>query len=79
MSDRPSTTYDMREMMIMSQWNILRPYTTWLCPPETQAAQINHFRLREGKCHEHTYATVCCVTLCCNIHQPGFLAKIWGR
>jgi len=22
---------------------------------------------------------ICCVTRCCNIHQPGFLAKIWER
>ena len=35
MSDRPETTYDMGKMMIISQGNMLRPYTTWLCPPGT--------------------------------------------
>jgi len=35
MSDRPETTYDMGKMMIISQGNMLRPYTSWLCPPGT--------------------------------------------
>jgi len=54
MYDELLTTYDTGEMMIISQKKILRPYTTWLFPPDTSSVQINYFRLREGKCHEHT-------------------------